>query len=282
METHNKLSDDQKKLESNNEQELELVEEKENERKRGFKSFIKDAASGVANKAKETYNQIKENIEDSRLEQQNNKRFQQEYNDKTYLFEVTSTQDKNGRPLLIRAFRIDKETLYIPSREDNRSNLFSGTKLLNTQDKSKIKIKYLEIKEVVIYTLKVDDTEHPIQCFKAIYSYDEDNNDSKITNITNTVNQNVSIAGSNTGDISLVSNIEIELEEFMQEIRDVKTSRIGKVAKAKTEAIKIIGPVKDTIINGKKDKELIDKFIELLGVFASGFITRFVSFLSPQ
>lgn len=96
---------------------------------------------------------------------------------------------KNVRPLLIRTFRLDKETLYIPSIEGNIEQIFSCTKLYNTQDKPMINIKYIENNKVVVFELQVGDIKCEVRSFRAGYSYiDDESNNKSVTNISNTVN----------------------------------------------------------------------------------------------
>lgn len=230
---------------------------------------------------KEGYSKVKDVYEQNKQTKEELKKYQDTYEKKTYLFEIKGTFNSKGNLESIRAFRdTEKYLLYIPLVEENIKFVRSKTILINTSDTSEIEIEYIEMKEISIKEMKIDeDTKYDVQCYQAKFNSVKNQIPSTINNISNVVNQNVNVSGQNTGDINLVSNIEVKLDNLMNEVKSVKTKMFSKEKKAQDEAVKIIGPVKDSIINGKKDKTLLQHFFDLLIVFAPALAESFKTFM---
>lgn len=270
----------------------ETVVTEEQKTKPGFFGGLKKAAikgydiakAGVEkgiDLSKEGYSNVKEIYEQNKQTKEELKRYQDTYEKKTYLFEIKGTFNSKGKLESIRAFRdTERYLLFIPLAEDNIKFVRSKTTLINTSDTSEIEIEYIEMKEISIKEMKLDEnTKYDVQCYQAKFSSVKNQTPSTINNISNVVNQNVNVSGQNTGDINLTSNIEIKLDHLMNEVKSVKTKMFSKEKKAQDEAIKIIGPVKDSIINGKKEKTLLQHFFDLLIVFAPTLAEAFKAFM---
>ncbi len=264
---------EERRVENND---IETNEKKE----KGFLKTVKNIGGKAWDGVKSTTNKVKSGIEDHLEARQERKEYLEAYNAQTYSFEIMGVKDNRGNNRLIKAFRnIDDNFLEIASEEQNKDYIKSNTVLKELNDESEIKILLVQSREVDIKTI-IDSQgqSHDIQIFKATYELKKEPNIQSVTNISN-VNQNVTVGDHHKGDVVLTSNIEIELNNFFEEINKVSTRRFSRERKAQEEAIKIIGPVKDSIINGKEDKGLIDKFISLLGIFAPTLVSAFKNFL---
>jgi hypothetical protein len=230
---------------------------------------------------KEGYSKAKDKYEENKLNKEELREYEKTYNDKTYLFQIKGTFNNKGILETIRAFRdSSNQILYIPLIEQNIKYVKSKSNLVNVSDESEIEIQFIESKNVSLREMIVsEEKKYDVQCFEAKYDYVKIQQPTNISNISNVVNQSVNVSGHNAGDINLVSNIEVQLENLMSEVKGVKTKLFSKEKKAHDEAIKIIGPVKDTIINGKKDKTLIQRFFDLLIVFSPALAESFKTFM---
>lgn len=230
---------------------------------------------------KEGYSKAKDKYEEVKLSKEELREYEKTYNNKTYLFQIKGTFNSKGILETIRAFRDNSnQILYIPLVEQNIKFVKSKSNLVNVSDESEIEIQFIETINVSLRELIVsEEKKYDVQCFEAKYDYVKIQQPTTISNISNVVNQSVSVSGHNAGDINLVSNIEVQLENLMSEVKGVRTKMFSKEKKAQDDAIKIIGPVKDTIINGKKDKNLIQRFFDLLIIFSPALAESFKTFI---
>lgn len=238
--------------------------------------FIKDKTVKITS-------DIKDYAEAKKEEKRENQVFSTAYENQTYQYEIEGVLDKNGKLKKISAFRYsDKNQLAISLLEENKDIIFSNTILKNLVDKSIVKIVSVDKKETHYHNLVIDDKEQPISCFIVKYENYDPKKDQLPQHIHNEIHQNVNIQGGNTGEINLVSNVENKLDKLENEIRAVKTGMFSKERKAQEAAIKIIGPVKETIISGKKDQSLIDKMIGHLSVFAPVLVEVLKALVTPR
>ncbi|MFA5474439.1 MAG: hypothetical protein WC225_02775 [Acholeplasmataceae bacterium] len=230
---------------------------------------------------KEGVSKVKDKYEQVKLSKEELKKYENTYRDKTYLFEIKGTINNKGSLETIRAFRdMEKQMLYIPQSESNLNIVKSKTNLINTSDASVIEVEYIETKDISLREMFSDDnTKFDVQCYQAKFNFLKSQAQPTVTNISNVVNQNVNVSGQHTGDINLTSNIEQKLDTFINDVKGFKTKLFSKERKAQDEAIKIIGPVKDSIINGKKDPTLLQRFLDLLVGFAPALAETFKTFM---
>ncbi|HHX70434.1 MAG TPA: hypothetical protein GX708_20565 [Gallicola sp.] len=264
-----------------------LIEENletEEKNKKGFlgtmKGLARDAATKSAEFVKVGYEKTRDKINDIKDTREFEKAILSALEKKTYLFQIKGSYNK-GELNTIRAFRdTNNGFLFIPLDEPNLKLIKSKTNLITTSDSSEITILFIEDKAVEQIPLEINEEKKiEIQCLKAKFEFIKDPLEKQITNISNVVNQSVNVSAEHTGDINVISNIEIELDKFMDEVRNYKTRILSKERKAQEEAIKIIGPVKETIINGKKDQSILQNFLNLLAGFAPALAEVFKTFM---
>jgi len=257
----------------------DVTNDKPTEKKKGILDFGKKIWAGIEEKAKDVASDVKEFSDKKKEEHKEHEAFKKAYSESTYVYEIQGAIEKNGRAKTICAFRIkESNELDIWVNEDHVNDVFSNSILLNLLDRSKIRILTVETKEIRHHKLLIDGTEKTIQCFVASYEkFDE----SKVQGpqvVHNEVHQNVSIGGNNSADISLNSNIQVKFEELEKDIRALKFSPFNtKGKKQQEEALTIIGPVKNCIINGKKDDPLVKKFLDLLLAIAPTLASVFLA-----
>jgi hypothetical protein len=253
--------------------------EKPTEKKKNILDFGKKIWAGIEEKAKDVAADVKDYTDKKKEEHKELEAFKKAYSESTYVYEIQGAIEKNGRTKTICAFRIkEKNELEIWENEDHIGDVFSNSILLNLLDRSKIQILTVETKEIRHHKLLIDGIEKTIQCFVASYEkYDE----KKVQGpqvVHNEVHQNVNIGGNNTGEVSLNSNIQVKFDQLERDIRALKFSPFNtKGKKQQEEALTIIGPVKNCIINGKKEDPLVKKFLDLLLAIAPTLATVFLA-----
>lgn len=245
------------------------------------KGMVKGTFEKGAELAKAGYEKTRDKINEVKDAREFEKDFLKSFDSNTYNFQIKGSYNK-GELQTIRAFRdVDNYKLLIPANEPNLNLIKSKTTLITMSDNSEIKILYVEDKEVEQVPLKInEEVQENIQCFKAKFEFVREPLEKQITNnISNVVNQNVNVSGEHNGDINVISNIEIELDKFMNDVKNHKTKRFSKERRAQEEAVKIIGPVKETIINGEKNKTLMGRFLELLTTMSPLLVDAFKTFM---
>jgi len=100
----------------------------------------------------------------------------------------------------------------------------------------------------------------------------------KITTVVNNVTQSMTITGSTIqGNVQQVSDLTNKLNDFETQLKAFKTGLFNK--NIQTEAVKIYGDVKSSIINGQKDSPIVSKFLELLGKLGGTLLPIFTTLI---
>lgn len=243
----------------------ETSTKKENNFIQGLKK-IKDAtvstASKTVNKIKDEYNKLMTSVEFK-------KEFDKVYDSKAHEFTIESTEKK------FKGIKHSSQDFILILNEDlsKIKSLKSSDVLVRSKSQRKYVVLEIEDKEDDIILLIVDGKEIKCPASKImVKDYIESISPTVVNTITN---QSVHVSGTVHGNVQQISDVTVKLDKFEKELRNAKVSIFNKGKHE--EIVKIYGDVKDSIINGKKDQTLFDKFCKLLGSFNLELLNHFTS-----
>lgn len=229
--------------------------------------MLRKTCGNIVTSSKKILNQGKKKID----EFTNIHKLKKEIIKQTYEFLVEGTNKT------FRGFKNSKEDVIFCSIEDEILTKYvkSNDILIRTSDNLKLIVVSIETKELVNRTLMVNENEYSITLWR-IYTkkYEKD----KVTTIINNVTQTMTITDSTVqGNIQQINDLETRLNEFETQLRAFKPKFFQK--NNYTEAIKIYGDVKNSIINGQKENISIVRFVDLIKKISIPLLNFFISII---
>lgn len=227
---------------------------------KGAGKFLSDVGNKVVKWTKEEADRIMSSME-----------FKKEFIKETYEFKIEGTNES------FRAFKNPTEDVIFFRVEDEKITKYvkSNSILVRTTDGLKLSVISVETKKVENGNLKVNGTEVPISLFTI---FTKPHEKEKITTVVNNVTQSMTITGSTIqGNIQQISDLANQLNDFETQLKAYKAGLFNK--NIHTEAVKIYGDVKSSIINGQKDSPIVLKFLELLRNLGGSLLSIFTTFI---
>ena len=254
-------------MENEEKQIMQEADESSEKKTNKVGGFLRSVGKGLINTGKKLREWSKEELEKI----QDGMEFKKEFNRETHEFKVDGTTES------FRGFKNPEEDIVYVRVQDEKITKFvkSDSILVRISDNLKLQVISVEIKNVINGSLMVNGESIPIALF-AIHTkvFEKE----KVATVINNVTQNMSISDSTIhGNLQQNSDVSNKLNEFEQKLRLFKPSFFTKGSY--TEAVKIYGEVKNSVINGQKDSPIVTKFIDLLGKLGGSLITIFTSII---
>lgn len=200
--------------------------------------------------------------------------FKNEIKKHSYNYAVVGTKSS------FRAFRDNENSrlLVLIDNSDVAKVIKSESIIQSSDDNSKWVVTSIDNREAIQTEFNYKGDTIPLSVFAINIRIFEPNKDKPIAYYISNNSQNITINESTIhGNVQQINDVTQKLDVFEKEFQMIKPSLFQK--KNYTEAVKIYGDVRDSIINGNYKVPAINKFAELIGAISGELLKHFSSII---